>query len=89
LNRYNLLLSGKLQVFRNNRPLRDKDGNPIVVGAGGIVGELSALSGGKATATVAGNTTVLCIAMSVIRQQLAGDTAFRSSMEKLAGYHVF
>lgn len=84
-----LLLSGKLQVFRNNLLLRDKDGNPIVVRAGSVVGELSALSSGKATATVAGNATVLCIAMSLIRQLLAGDPAFRSSMEKLAGYRIF
>ena len=83
-----LILSGELRVFRNGRPLREIGGSPVVVGAGEIVGELSALTVGKATATVAGNATVLCIAMSVIRQRLDEDPAFRGVMEKLAAYRI-
>ena len=83
-----LVLSGRLQVCRNGRPLLRHGGEEVAVSAGGIVGEISALGGGPASATVLGHAVVLGIEMTVIRQQLEDNPEFRRVMQELAGYRV-
>jgi CRP-like cAMP-binding protein len=83
-----LVLSGQFMVTRNGKPICSDAGEPIVSTAGGILGELTALRGGVASATVAGNGMVFGITMSVVRQHLADDQAFRSCMEELTQYRV-
>jgi hypothetical protein len=84
-----LVLSGHLQAYRCGKPLYDDHGTEIIVNAGGIVAELSALSGKTASATVAGKAVVLGISMPVIQQQLKSDPVFRDSMKELAGYRIY
>jgi len=88
-NNVYLVLSGQLQVYRRGKSLCDDHGTAIVIKTGGIVGELSALSGKAASATVAGEAVVLGIAMPVVQQQLKNDPAFRDSMTELAGYRIY
>ncbi len=88
-NNVYLVLSGQLKACRSGKPLCDDHGTAIIVQAGGIVGELSALSGKAASATVTGKAVVLGISMSVVQQQLKSDTAFRDIMKELAGYQIY
>jgi len=84
-----LVLSGQLKAYRNGKPLFDDHGTAIIIQAGGVVGELSALSGKPASATVTGKAVVLGISMSVVQQQLKSDPAFRDIMKELAGYRIY
>jgi hypothetical protein len=88
-NNVYLVLSGQLQAYRHGRPLCDDHGMAIVIKAGGIVGELSALSGKAASATILGKAVVLGISMPVVQQQLESDPAFRDSMKELASYRIY
>jgi len=83
-----LVLSGELYVYRHGARLQDAVGNPVRVVAGSILGEIAALHGGIASATVAGNAVVLSLTQTVFRQQVASNPAFRQSVEALAGYRV-
>jgi len=83
-----LVLSGQLQIYRDGQPLLEPSGVARGVAAGEVVGEISALSGGLASATVCGNAVVLGISMSVIQQQLDTHPALRTSMEALARSRV-
>ncbi len=83
-----LVLSGELSVYRGGQPLCNKDGAPVVSTAGSIFGEISALSGGIASATVVGDAFVLCIPVNIIQNQLSCHPIFRTCMEELAGYRV-
>jgi len=84
-----LVLSGKMYISRHGRLLRDENGVPVVVEAGGILGEISALRAGGATATVEGNGVVLSISKTIIQQQLASNPAFRQIMNEVANYRIF
>jgi len=83
-----LVLSGELYVYRYGERLHDASGNPVRVAAGSILGEIAALHGGIASATVAGNAVVLSLTQTVFRQQVDNNPAFRQSVEALAGYRV-
>ena len=83
-----LALSGKLSIYRCGQPVHDRDDAPVVLTAGSIFGEISALSGGTASATVAGDAFVLGIPMTVIQKQLSCNPTFRTCMEELASYRV-
>ncbi len=83
-----LVLSGELIVSRNGKPLQDPQGETVVVGTGAILGEISALRGGVASATLAGQAVVLALAQRVIQQQLATNEPFRQSLEALAGSRI-
>jgi hypothetical protein len=78
-----------MYISRHGRLLRDENGVPIVVEAGGILGEISALRAGGATATVEGNGVVLSISKTIIQQQLASNPAFRQIMNEVANYRIF
>jgi hypothetical protein len=84
-----LVLSGQLSIYRHQRPVRDQDGNPIHVMAGGMLGELALLRGGVASATVVGNAVVLRIDRQVIHRQLAHNPTFRQTLEAMAGYRIW
>ena len=83
-----LVLSGELSVYRQGDLLRDQAGNPIRVAVGGILGEIAALRGGVASATVAGNAVVLRFTRSVIQQHAARNPTFRRSLEELVSYRI-
>jgi CRP-like cAMP-binding protein len=83
-----LVLSGRLHVYRHGRPLCDESGAEVEVLAGGVAGEIAALRGGAASATVAGDGVVLAIGMSVVREHLEKDRAFKLGMEELTKYHL-
>ena len=83
-----LVLSGKLSVYRQGQPLCNKDDAPVVATAGSIFGEISALNGGVASATVVGDSFVLGIPITIIQKQLSCNPAFRTCMEELASYRV-
>ncbi|MGE5252994.1 MAG: Crp/Fnr family transcriptional regulator [Planctomycetaceae bacterium] len=84
-----LVLTGQMYIYHKGRPLRDHNGARVTVTAGGVLGEISALNGGPATATAKGNAVVLSISKAVVRQELRSDSAFRESMEKVASYRIF
>jgi Cyclic nucleotide-binding domain len=84
-----LVLTGQMYIYHNGRPLRDHNGVRVTVTAGGVLGEISALNGGPATATAKGNAVVLSISKAAVRQELRSDLAFRESMEKVASYRIF
>ncbi len=84
-----LVLSGQLSIYRCDQHLCDQDGVPLVVAGGGILGELSVLRGGVASATVRGDAVVLSLSKTVVEQQLVSNPVFRRSMEQLASYHSF
>ncbi len=84
-----LVLTGQMYIYHNGRPLRDHNGARVTVTAGGVLGEISALNGGPATATAKGNAVVLSISKAAVRQELRSDSAFRESMEKVASYRIF
>jgi hypothetical protein len=79
-----LVLSGQLSIYLRGQRLHDRNNTPIVSSAGSILGEISALSEGIASATVMGNAFVLGIPMSFVQQHLACNTDFRYCMEALA-----
>jgi hypothetical protein len=83
-----LILSGQFGVSRFGNPICDDKGAPVVLTAGGILGELSALRGGGASATVAGNGVVFGIEMSVIQQQLADNQEFRECVEEMTHFRI-
>jgi CRP-like cAMP-binding protein len=83
-----LILSGQFRISRDGRPICDDKGVPVVSTTGSILGELSALRGGVASATVAGDGVVFGIEMSVIQQQLADNQEFRKCMEELTQYRI-
>jgi tetratricopeptide (TPR) repeat protein len=83
-----LVLSGRLQVLRQQQPLRDQAGRPVIVGAGGLLGELALLRDGLASATVAGDAVVLSIAATVLKEQLANSVEFRQVLEAMAAYRI-
>ncbi len=87
-NRVFLVLSGQFGVSRGGQPICDDKGVPVVSTAGGILGELTALRGGGASATVAGDGVVFGIEMPVIQQQLADNQEFRKCMEELTQYRI-
>jgi hypothetical protein len=77
-----LVLSGSLQVYKDGK-LLTKDGEPVTVETGGIVGEISALKGGLPTASVTGDAAVLRISKAEFRRQLDINTTFKQSVEEL------
>lgn len=83
-----LVLSGSLRISRNGAPLVDVAGNPIAVIAGGLVGEISALRGTPATATVQGDAVVLSMTRDEIRQQLANRPQLLQGLEGLVNYRL-
>lgn len=83
-----LVLSGHLEIYRAGAPLCDQTGAPMVVAAGGVVGEITVLRGGLATATVRGNAVVLGITRDEIRAQLTARPALRESMQRVADYRL-
>jgi hypothetical protein len=83
-----LVLSGSLRITRDDAPLRDAAGNPITVSAGGLVGEISALRGMPATATVRGEAVVLAITQREIRNQLQQRPQLLNGLEDLASYRL-
>jgi hypothetical protein len=83
-----LILSGQFEVTQLGRPIYNDNGSPVVSTAGSILGEMSALQGGDASATVAGNGVVFGIEMSVIQQQLADNQEFRECMEEMTRYRI-
>jgi hypothetical protein len=84
-----LVLSGQLYIYRHGRPLHDHAHKPLRVSAGGIVGEISALYGGAASATVKGDAVVLSISKVVIQQHLASNLGFRRMVTEVASRRVF
>jgi len=83
-----LVLKGQLSVYLRGQPLHDRDDTPIVSSAGSIIGEISALSEGIASATVVGDAFVLGIPMAFVQQHLACNPEFRRCMEELASYRT-
>ncbi len=83
-----LVLSGELIVSRQGKPLLNAQGETITVGTGAILGEISALRGGVASATLAGQAVVLALAQRVIQQQLVTNEPFRQTLEALADSRV-
>jgi hypothetical protein len=81
-----LVLSGQLYVSRQGQRLRDAAGNPVIVTAGAILGEIALLGDGMASATVSGDAVVLGINSTVLRQQLTTDAAFRTILKQMAAY---
>lgn len=82
-----LVLSGQLTVSRRGQILRDPAGNAVTAVAGSILGEIAALRGGGASATVAGQAVVLGIPQEIIQQYLQDDATLRGWLEMLASYH--
>lgn len=78
-----LVLSGQLAIYKGGQALRDPNGTAQVVEAGGIVGEISALTSGVANATVQGRASVLSISKQVIQDHLGNDAVFRAGIERL------
>ena len=87
-NRVFLILSGRFGVSRLGRPMYDAQGNPVISTVGSILGELSALHGGGASATVTGKGLVFGIEMSVVQQQLADNMEFRKCVEEMTRYRI-
>ena len=83
-----LILSGHFGVSRLGRPMYDAQGIPVISTAGSILGELSALHGGGASATVTGTGVVFGIEMSVVQQQLADNREFRKCVEEMTRYRI-
>ncbi len=83
-----LVLSGQMHVYRNGQILRDPHGSPVKVSAGSILGEISALRGGVASATVKGNAVVLTISKAIIRHQLTRNSEFRQTITEVASHRV-
>jgi hypothetical protein len=83
-----LVLSGSLSILRNNTALHDEAGNPIEVTAGGLVGEISALRGTAATASVQGDAVVIGITQDEIKKQLALRPHLLAGLEDLANYRL-
>jgi CRP-like cAMP-binding protein len=79
-----LVLSGALDVCRGGQPVRDPDGSPVRVTAGGVVGEISALRGISATATVQGEAVVLAMSKAEVLAELPSHPDLRASMEEVA-----
>ena len=79
-----LVLSGQLSIYLRDKRLHDRNNVPVVSSAGSIIGEISALSEGIASATVVGNAFVLGIPISFVQQHLACNPEFRRCMEELA-----
>jgi hypothetical protein len=78
-----LVLSGYLHVYKDGKLLM-KDKRPIMVKAGDVVGEISALKGGMPTASITGNAVVLRISKREFRRQLEINRMFRDGVEELA-----
>ena len=83
-----LVLSGQLSIYLRDKRLHDKNKAPVVSSAGSVLGEISALSEGIASATVVGNAFVLGIPISFVQQHLACNPEFRRCMEELASSRV-
>lgn len=79
-----LVLSGQLSIYFRGKRLHDMNNAPVVSSVGSILGEISALSEGIASATVVGNAFVLGIPISFVQQHLACNPDFRRCMEELA-----
>ena len=83
-----LVLSGQLSIYLRGKRLHDRNNTPIVSSAGSILGEISALSEGIASATVVGNAFVLGIPIVFVQQHFACNPEFRRCMDDLASYRV-
>jgi signal-transduction protein with cAMP-binding, CBS, and nucleotidyltransferase domain len=83
-----LVLSGQLSIYLRGKRLHDRNNAPIVSSAGSILGEISALSEGIASATVVGNAFVLGIPIAIVQQHFASNPDFRRCMDDLASYRV-
>jgi CRP-like cAMP-binding protein len=83
-----LVLSGQLSIYLRGKHLHDRNDAPVVSSAGSILGEISALSKGIASATVVGDAFVLGIPTVFIQQHLACNPEFSRCMEELASYRV-
>lgn len=83
-----LVLSGQLSIYLRGQLLHDRNNTPVVSSAGSILGEISALGEGIASATVVGNAFVLGIPISFVRQHLACNPDFKRCMEELARCRV-
>lgn len=83
-----LVLSGRLHITRKGAPLYDAGGNPIVVSAGGLVGEISALRSTPATATVCGDAVVMVMSQVEVQRQLAQRPQLLMGIENLTQYRL-
>jgi hypothetical protein len=83
-----LVLSGQLNIYLRGKRLHGRNNAPIVSSAGSIIGEISALSKGIASATVVGNAFVLGIPIAIVQQHLACNPEFRRCMDDLASSRV-
>jgi CRP-like cAMP-binding protein len=77
-----LVLSGSLAVTIHDLPVLDS-GKPVFITAGGIAGEVSAIQGGPATSTVAGDAVVLKISKDDFLRQVNVNQDFRKGLERL------
>lgn len=82
-----LVLSGRLVISRKGATLHDEQSRPVQALAGNIVGQISALGGAVATATVSGDAVLLGIAGSAIRAHFANENELPQLMEELSAYH--
>jgi hypothetical protein len=83
-----LVLSGQLSIYLHGKRLHDRNNALVVSSAGSIIGEISALSEGIASATVVGNAFVLGIPIAIVQQHFACNPEFRRCMEELASSRV-
>jgi hypothetical protein len=83
-----LVLSGQLSIYLRGKPLHDRNNAPVVSSAGSILGEISALTEGIASATVVGNAFVLGIPIAIVQQHFACNPEFRRCMDDLSSYRV-
>jgi CRP-like cAMP-binding protein len=77
-----LVLSGLFMIYRDGKQVV-LDNEPVTVGPGAILGEISAIRGGCPTATATGDGVVLRIAKTEFLRQLEINQAFRESVEEL------
>ncbi len=83
-----LVLSGSLRISRGDAPIHDPAGNPVAVTAGGLVGEISALRGTVATASVQGDAMVMVISKGEIKKQFEKRPHLLLGIEDLVNYRL-
>lgn len=79
-----LILSGRLNIYLHGQLLLNENNSPIISSVGSIIGEISALREGLASATVVGNAFVLSIPIEFIHNHMASNAYFKNCMEELA-----
>ena len=77
-----LVLCGRFHVYQDGKLVMEGD-HPFTAPPGTVLGEISALRGCLATATVVGEGTVLRIATAEFIRQMGMNAVFRESVEEL------